>query len=232
MSGIAVNIRGRTELLSLQDHHWVQLVAAAADLGGSRVGWRMLCLTLGVVPGSSWRIFSLYTAGAFSCLNNCLRKRKGEKWPSKSIGAVHPYLAGSKWVTNHWLSLNQISGRTHTRLFLCEMKEAWINPCQTSGQRYSSAVGQDRIESVDTAWRSVLWGVLGTKCALLGFPKALPCWHSQQHQCNVGKGPKKLRAAGGTGAPDWHSSIRLRRQCRVGSTCTSLQYFYMDIIAS
>lgn len=76
-------------------------LVAAADLGGSRVGWRMLCLTLEVVPGSSWRIFSLHTAGAFSCLNNCLRKGKGEESPSKSIDPVYPYLAGSKWIINH-----------------------------------------------------------------------------------------------------------------------------------
>lgn len=74
-NGTAMSSTGGTESLLLQG---LRLVAAAADLGGSRVDGRTLCLTLEVVPGSSLRIFAPHTAGALSCLNNYLRKGKGE----------------------------------------------------------------------------------------------------------------------------------------------------------
>lgn len=82
-----------------------------------------------------------------------------------------PPLIGS--ITNHLLSLKQISDRTHTRLFLCEMKEAWINPWQTSGHSYSSAAGQDGIESADT--------LPGYLCCDVCWALSVLCWVFLKH---------------------------------------------------
>lgn len=64
---------------------------------------------------------SLHTPGTSTCLRNCLSKGDGGGSPSKSIDPVLTEGAGSKRIANHLMSLiKQISGRAHTRLFLCE----------------------------------------------------------------------------------------------------------------
>lgn len=80
------------------------------------------------------------------------------------------YIKSKRYTSNSW------SFATYT------VREAWINPCQTgvcipSEYSCSCAARQDGTETASTTQRSpAAGGVLGTKCGLLCFPNALPCW--------------------------------------------------------